>query len=68
VTPEEFCRWLQGFIELHGKPPTPKQWKAIKEHLQLVYVKVTPPVGATETKPGGLADAIRRLETTTLIC
>lgn len=44
MKPEEFCRWLQGFAELNGDPPTPEQWKSIKEHLQLIYTKVTPPV------------------------
>lgn len=46
MTPEEFCRWLQGFVELHGAevgnhPPTEKQWRLIREHLQLLYKKET---------------------------
>lgn len=40
----QFAYWLQGFTELHGEPPTPEQWKSIKEHLALVFTKVTPPV------------------------
>lgn len=42
---DEFCRWLQGFAELSANAPSDEQWKSIKEHLQLVFVKVTPPVG-----------------------
>ena len=41
----QFAYWLQGFAELHQEPPTPEQWKSIREHLQLVFKKVTPPVG-----------------------
>lgn len=41
LTPEQFCYWLNGFIELHGQPPTPAQWESIKEHLALVFTKVT---------------------------
>lgn len=44
MTPENFCYFLQGFVELNGNPPTPEQWQSIKEHLQLVMNKVTPPV------------------------
>lgn len=41
MTPDEFCRWLQGFCELSGEKPTEKQWQAIVKHLESVYVKVT---------------------------
>lgn len=43
MTPEQFCYWLQGFGELTNDAPSPEQWKAIKEHLQTVFHKVTPP-------------------------
>ena len=42
MTPQEFCYWLQGFAELGGDAPTAEQWSAIKDHLQLTFVKVTP--------------------------
>lgn len=42
MTPQEFCYWLQGFAELTADAPTPEQWSAIKDHLQLTFVKVTP--------------------------
>nr|WP_314583463.1 hypothetical protein [uncultured Pseudomonas sp.] len=46
MTPEQFAYWLQGFVELNPsmQQPTPEQWKAIGEHLQTVFVKVTPQV------------------------
>lgn len=45
VRAEQFAYWLQGFSELTGdNPPTPEQWQSIKEHLQTVFVKVTPPL------------------------
>jgi len=45
MTPIEFCYWLQGWAELEGgKKPTMEQWKAILDHLNLVFDKVTPPM------------------------
>jgi hypothetical protein len=45
MTAEQFAYWMQGFAELTGdEPPTPAQWKSIREHLQTVFVKVTPPL------------------------
>lgn len=44
VDAQSFCYWLQGFAELTDKPPTAEQWKSILEHLQLTFVKVTPPL------------------------
>lgn len=39
----DFVYWLQGFVELTSlDSPTAEQWKMIKEHLQLVFLKVTP--------------------------
>jgi hypothetical protein len=43
MTDKEFCYWLQGFVELGGEPPTKEQWASIKEHLALVFTKVTSP-------------------------
>lgn len=42
-----FAYWLQGFAELSpDQVPTEAQWKLIKEHLNLVFVKMT-----TEIEP-----------------
>ena len=41
MTPENFAYWLQGFVEVSGLTPTEDQWEIIKQHLQLVFVKVT---------------------------
>lgn len=47
MTAEQFCYWLQGFVELHGGVPTTEQWESIKEHLGLAFTKVTHPVKVT---------------------
>jgi hypothetical protein len=42
VTPDQFAYWLQGFAELTPTAPTQEQWQAIRDHLSLVFDKVTP--------------------------
>ena len=44
MTPENFAYWLQGFFELtdDGLPLTNTQVEIIKDHLTLVFTKVTP--------------------------
>jgi len=38
----EFCYWLNGYFELSGsKKLTEEQVKVVKEHLDLVFEKVT---------------------------
>jgi hypothetical protein len=45
---DQFAYWLQGFVEMNGgKEPTKAQWKMIKDHLQLCFVKVPYGVGGT---------------------
>lgn len=45
MTPEQFCYWMQGFVELSGGcAPTSEQWKSIGDHLQQVFNKKTPTV------------------------
>lgn len=42
---EQFCYWLQGFFEMtDSKNLSEAQVKMIKEHLALVFQKVTPPL------------------------
>lgn len=54
MTPEQFAYWLHGFTELtRGQTPDPAQWKAIREHLDLVFKKVTPQVEQKITVPAG---------------
>lgn len=43
MSPEQFAYWLNGFAEFSTEPPTAEQWQSIKEHLALVFNKVTPP-------------------------
>jgi len=43
MTPETFAFWLQGFVELQESDNiSEKQWLVIKDHLKLVFEKVTP--------------------------
>lgn len=42
MEPLNFCYWLRGYIELDGATPSPEQWSAIADHLDLVFKKVTP--------------------------
>jgi hypothetical protein len=56
MTSEQFTYWLQGFIELYGEIPSEAQWQSIKEHLQTVFVKVTPPVGGGGSGIGTLSE------------
>lgn len=57
MTELQFAYLLQGFAELNEAPPTPEQWKSIREHLALVFTKVTP-------KVGGVLGGISPLQTT----
>lgn len=63
MTEQQFCYWLQGFAELSGDcPPTPEQWKSIREHLALCFKKVTPPVGKPADKiKSDFDEALERL-------
>ena len=62
MTPEQFAYWLQGFAELGGgERPTPEQWKSITEHLQAVFVKVTPQYGLQVSHLRADAPAITEL-------
>lgn len=47
MTPERFADWLQGFAETHDGPPDARQWAIIRDHLALLFDKVTPERSAT---------------------
>lgn len=42
MTPEQFTYWLQGYAEINEAAPNEQQWQIIKDHLQTVFLKVTP--------------------------
>ena len=43
MTHEQFCYWLQGYFEIKNPDSMTKQEiQIIKDHLQLVFEKVTP--------------------------
>ncbi len=49
MTPEQFCYWLQGFVELTNSDKDAildaPEWKMIKDHLKEVFHKKTPERG-----------------------
>lgn len=46
MSASHFVAWLQGYIEISGGDGIDQdRWKMIKEHLQLVFEKVTPELG-----------------------
>lgn len=45
MTPQDFCFWLQGFLEISESPGiTEKQTSIIKDHLKLVFQDKTPKI------------------------
>ncbi len=60
----EFCRWLQGFCELQedNTPPNKAQWVLIKEHLQLVYIKITSDLDADNIQEESWRDVKQNIE------
>jgi len=46
MTEQQFCYWLQGFVEMtqENNVPTTQQWAMIRDHLATVFNKVTPPL------------------------
>lgn len=77
MTAEQFAYWLQGFVELSAdtKQPTEEQWQAIKDHLQTVFVKVTPTITprpslipSTLPRLSQLEEAMRGIPPGTVTC
>lgn len=51
MTPSDFAYWLQGFAELSDGAPSEEQWTQIRDHLNLVFDKVTPNVREINMNP-----------------
>lgn len=48
MTPENFCYWLRGYLEISGSTSiTDEQLKEISNHLDLVFTKLTPSISHT---------------------
>jgi hypothetical protein len=66
MTPDQFCYWLQGMFEItNTKQLSETQTKIIKEHLQLVFTKVTPDHDKdllTEQEESELEEALKKLQ------
>lgn len=59
MTPEQFCYWLQGLMEVQNpKRLSAEQTKMVKAHLQLVFHNVTRDFSRTESvsDPGPLLE------------
>lgn len=58
MSPENFAYWLQGFVEIAKRMPTPEEWVEITNHLKTVFHKVTPTAaagtGASRLFPSGI--------------
>ena len=51
MTPEQFCYWLQGFLEVTNANQIGEcETTQIRNHLATVFKKVTPEVKPTEVK------------------
>lgn len=58
MTPENFCYWLQGFIEISGlQAISEEQVNVINDHLKLVFQKVTPSKPYTGIRSMDLPDS-----------
>lgn len=55
MTPEQFCYWLQGYVETnpYRTAPTTQEWSVIVDHMALVFEKKTPNYGIAGW-PGGV--------------
>lgn len=44
MTPEQFCYWIQGLLECKtgDEPLSLKETQAVRDHLAIVFTKVTP--------------------------
>lgn len=52
MTPEQFCYWLQGFLELTSvSQVTNEQLESVKSHLETVFNKVTPKYAPRQPTP-----------------
>lgn len=60
MTPEQFCYWLQGSLELTQiESLTPKKLDIVKSHLNLVFLHTLDPQNneTTTTKPEVMNEA-----------
>ena len=50
---EQFAFWLQGYAEIAATrtAPTAEEWQVIKDHLALLFNKVTPNYNINPNKP-----------------
>lgn len=62
MTPDQFCYWLQGLMELQNpKTLNETQVQSIKDHLVLVFKKVTPAI-VNKDENSNLAELLKNFE------
>ncbi len=65
MTAQEFCYWLQGHLEISKtKVLGEEELKIVREHLQLVFTKVTSGEGQIKS----LQDLLRPGSSTVTVC
>lgn len=62
MTPEQFCYWLQGMLECKpdGCALSARETQVIKDHMALVFTKVTPDRGELTSEQEAAMRRIRR--------
>lgn len=63
MKPEAFITWISGYIDLTNKVPSGVQWDIIREHLQLVFVKITSDRSANENEDtnNNILEALKKI-------
>jgi hypothetical protein len=63
MSPENFIYWLQGFYELTPEDKLTPQMRIIKEHLALVFNKVTPDIVPEKLKKETFDGLLEKIKT-----
>lgn len=59
MTPEQFCYWLQGRVELlPEQAPSAEEWAAIRNHLATTFKKETSPLDQYRERFGQMPQPI----------
>lgn len=63
MTPEQFCYWLQGFLEMRDSDDIIpcEQVKMVREHLRTVFGKVTPELSPSASRQLSLFDQTKKI-------
>lgn len=63
MSSNDFTTWLQGFFEIsEANSLTEKQVRIIKDHLALVFIKITPDRNEISEKKESLTEYLERMQ------